>query len=121
MRGSSAARILLKFALAMEKDAQQIGSRWLKTLKDSNRNWPPNRSVNLRFLNSPKSVRQKPGRRTAPGLSDVIVACPTAGSANAEELNHPSKPCGSLDLGSPLWLSRNAHCDGPRQSPPFAS
>ena len=31
-------------------------------------------------LEQPHSVRQKPGRRTAPGLSDVIAACPTAGN-----------------------------------------
>src|SRR5207244_10471135 len=73
MRGSRAERTLLKFRLAIEKDAQQTGLKWLKVLKVSKRNWPVKRSVNFRFLNKARSVRQKPGRRTAPGFSEGMV------------------------------------------------
>src|SRR5205807_5845491 len=121
MRGSRAERTLLKFRLAIEKDAQQTGLKWLKVLKVSKRNWPVKRSVNFRFLNKAGSVRQKPGRRTARGFSEGMVFCPTTGSARAEALNQRSKPRGSLALGSPSWLARNKQGEGPRQPAPVGS
>src|SRR6266849_323808 len=86
MRGSRAARTLLKFALAMEKDAQQMGFRWLKVLNDSKRSWPPNQSVNLRFLNSPiLSARSPEGvqRQDLPGTNaNFSLQSPTDGALN---------------------------------------
>src|SRR5205085_5379721 len=106
-RGSRVEVTLLKLLLPIVNDARQIGLVWLKMLNVSARNWPPKRSVNLKFLNKPISVRQKPGNRTAPGRSVGTVVWPATGSAKAAALKYPvSKFLGWLELGSPIWFAR---------------
>src|SRR6185437_9436409 len=100
---------------------QQIGLVWLKVLKDSNRNCPVNRSVNLMFLNSDRSVRQKPGARIAPGRSVGSVVCPAGAGCNAAALNQFVKLCCAPELGSPIWFTRQPIGVAPKQAEPTAS
>lgn len=88
-----------RFVLVNE--AQQIGFVWLNALKASARNWNVNRSVALKFLNKPRSERQKPGKRTAPGRAEAIVVCPMGGVEKAAVLNHCANVCGAFAFGSP--------------------
>src|SRR5438270_9924420 len=99
--GSRVETTWLKEALLVVNELQQTGLVWLKRLKASARNWPPKRSVNLMFLKTPASVRQNPGKRTAPGCSDGIVVWPATALVNAAALNQPvSKLCGAPLFGS---------------------
>ena len=87
MRGSRVEVTLLNKLEVAVSEPQQIGFVWLKVLNVSQRSWPVNRSVNFRFLNRDKSVRQKPGPRMAPGRSVLTVVCVTSGLAKAATLN----------------------------------
>src|ERR1700686_4681019 len=91
IRGSRVEPTLLKLDDAKLGDAQKMGLVCLKVLNVSQRNWPVRRSVNFMFLNSERSVRQKPGARMAPGRSVVSVVCVADGTAKAATLNQLSK------------------------------
>src|SRR5579884_404794 len=102
-------------------EPQQTGLKWLKVLKVSQRNWPVNRSVNLKFLNSDRSVRQNPGARAAPGRSVVSVVCVTGGSWSALALYHCVIVCGAPESGLASWFGRMRQGDGPKHPCPVGS
>lgn len=89
MRGSRVLVTWLNTAEVAVSEPQQIGFVWLNVLKVSQRSWPVRRSVNLMFLNSERSVRQKPGARTEPGRLEATVVCVAPGAAKAATLNQP--------------------------------
>ncbi len=102
MRGSRVEITVLYSVDVKLVDPQQTGFVWLKVLKVSMRNCPVKRSLNFMFLNSERSVRQKPGARMAPGRSVVSVVCVAGGAAKAAVLNQLVMVCGAPELGSPI-------------------
>src|SRR5579872_6161952 len=104
-----------------DNDEQQTGLVWLKALNASARNWNPNFSDSLMFLKSPRSVRQKPGKRTAPGRSLGSVGTPATGIEKTEVVKNCVNVRGALIFGSPVWVARSEQGDGPRQSAPVGS
>src|ERR1700741_3543099 len=107
MRGSRVELTVLNRVDVAVSDAQQIGFVWLKVLKVSQRSWPVKRSVNLRFLNRERSVRQKPGPRTEPGRAVPTVVCVASGAAKAPALNQELKVSGASEFGSPTKFARH--------------
>src|SRR5262249_45828639 len=117
MRGSRVELTVLNTADVALRDAQQIGLVWLNVLNVSQRNWPVMRSVILMFLNSERSVRQKPGPRTEPGRLVPTVVCVASGAWNAAALNHAPNVSGAPALGSPTRFGRQPTGDAASKQP----
>src|ERR1700687_3163713 len=74
------------------------------------------------FLNSARSVFQKPGARIAPGRSLGRAVWVEVGTVKAEELNQlPRILCGAPEFGSPTCLTRQPPGVAPKQAEPMAS
>src|SRR5215472_14297281 len=101
MRGSRVELMLLNNVDEKLVEAQQMGFVWLKVLKVSARNWAVKCSLNFMFLNSARSVFQKPGARIAPGRSFGRFVWVAVGTLKAEALNQAVIVCGALAFGSP--------------------